>query len=203
MSSLVSDPIVSFLHIYNTESCCDEGWLELTTDGGQNWNKVLDLGSAVNWYNDNFNQWWDGDNVGGSGIWDTTSNVLTGAAGSSDVKVRFVFASDGSITREGFGVDSIFMDGVVGIEEVMSNETRFTVYPNPSNGQFRLVMNSEQDQDYTLIMRDAQGKLIMDEQLNVNGFFMKDYDFESLAKGVYFLNLQSDEESVVKKLIIQ
>jgi hypothetical protein len=203
MSNLVSDPIISFLHIHQTENGFDEGWLELSTDGGVNWNKVIDLGLASNWYNDIANQWWENTNPGGATVWDTASNVLTGAAGFSDVKVRFVMSADGSVQQEGFGVDSVFMDGVVGIQEELANESNFTVYPNPTNGQFRLIMNSKQDMDYNLVMRDAQGKLILEEQLNVNGYFMKDYNFEDLAKGVYFLNLMSDEESIVKKLIIQ
>lgn len=106
-STLAVDPIINFSHIFQTESCCDEGWIETSTDGGVTWTKLLDNGAATGWYNDNFNQWWDGSSPGGAGIWSTASNALTGTAGSSSVKIRFVFSSDGSITDDGFGVDDI------------------------------------------------------------------------------------------------
>ena len=203
MSMETNDPVVTFLHIFETEDGFDEGWMELSTDGGNTWNKVINLGQATNWYNDIANQWWEDMNVSGATVWDTASNVLTGAAGSSDVKIRFAMSSDGSVIREGFGVDTISIDRIVGIQEELANSSNFTVYPNPSNGSFRLIMNNKQDADYTLKLRDAQGKLIIEEQLNVNGNFVKDYNFEDLSRGVYFLSVQSDEESIVKKLIIQ
>src|SRR5690606_15318529 len=31
MSALTADPTLSFSHIYDTESCCDEGWIEVWT----------------------------------------------------------------------------------------------------------------------------------------------------------------------------
>ena len=106
LSTYTVDPTIYFSHMFNTESCCDEGWLEVSIDGGQTWNKVTASPSAVNWYNDLSNQWWDGNHAAGSGVWQTTSNQLTGAAGSTSVKVRFVFSSDGSIINEGFGIDN-------------------------------------------------------------------------------------------------
>lgn len=203
MSNEQFDPVFNFTGIYSTESGFDRGWVELSTDGGANWTKLIDLGGAVNWYNNTGGQYWEGNDPSGATIWDSTSNVMNGAAGSNSVKVRFAFSSDGSVTFEGMGVDDIFIDRVVGVQEQLANEANVTLYPNPSNGQFKLIMNTKQDADYTLQLRDAQGKLVFNEMLNVNGNFVKDYDFESLPKGVYFLNLQSDEESIVRKVVLQ
>ncbi|MEQ8909883.1 MAG: T9SS type A sorting domain-containing protein [Vicingaceae bacterium] len=106
-SSLTVDPTMSFSHIFNTESCCDEGWVEVSTNAGQTWTKLLASPNAINWYNDLGNQWWDGDHLAGTGSWHLASNELTGVAGSASVKIRFVFSSDGSVTNDGFGVDDI------------------------------------------------------------------------------------------------
>ena len=40
----------------------------------------------------------------------TAENVLTGLAGQSSVKIRIGFSSDGSVTREGFGIDNVSID---------------------------------------------------------------------------------------------
>jgi len=106
-STLTTDPVMNFSHIFNTETDWDEGWVELSTDGGVSWTKLVDNGAATNWYNDLANDWWEGNSSAGTGSWVTANNSLTGAAGSASVKVRFVMSSDGSITFEGFGVDDI------------------------------------------------------------------------------------------------
>lgn len=105
-TGLTGDPFIAFSHIYNTESCCDEGWLELSTDAGMSWNKVGTSGTGNNWYNDTFADEWDGDS-GPGGQWRTADNQLVGSAGNSGVFVRFVFSSDGSVLADGFGVDNV------------------------------------------------------------------------------------------------
>ncbi|MGB0917576.1 MAG: T9SS type A sorting domain-containing protein, partial [Flavobacteriales bacterium] len=105
-SNLTADPVLSFAHIYNTESCCDEGWIDLSLDGGATWTKLGAFGEGDNWYNDEFDQLWNG-NSGDPTVWRTAEHILDGVAGLSDVKIRFMFSSDGSATFEGFGVDDI------------------------------------------------------------------------------------------------
>lgn len=101
-SSFTADAVVAFDLFYNTESCCDEGYLEVTFDGGTTWTKVGTSGTGSNWYNDGGNQWWDGTNGG----WLYASHTVAGSAGQASAQFRFVFASDGSVTREGFAIDN-------------------------------------------------------------------------------------------------
>lgn len=110
LSSLAVDPVLSFSLTYDTESCCDEGWIDVSINGGVTWSRLSDNGGAAEWYNDLFNQWWDGTSSGGAGVWVNAENILTGLAGESSVKIRFGFSSDGSVTREGFGIDNISID---------------------------------------------------------------------------------------------
>ncbi len=108
-SSLVADPTVAFAHIFATEQCCDYGWAEISTDAGQTWSK---LGTASSggyfWYNDSLNDVWN-DYSGAAGKWNVARHKLTGTAGKSSVKFRFVLTADGSITEEGFGVDDFLI----------------------------------------------------------------------------------------------
>lgn len=104
-SSLTVDPTIAFDYIYENESCCDETWIEYSTDGGTTWARVGASGTGSNWFNDAGNQWWDASTSG----WVNAQNTLTGLAGSSAVLIRFVFSSDGSVTNEGFGVDNVFI----------------------------------------------------------------------------------------------
>ncbi|MBL4586717.1 MAG: hypothetical protein JKX84_06645, partial [Flavobacteriales bacterium] len=105
-SSLTIDPILEFAHIFNTESCCDEGFVDVSTDAGLTWTRLGTFDEGENWYNDEPNNWWDGAS-GEPTVWRNAMHLLDGTAGESSVKVRFGFSSDGSIINEGFGVDDI------------------------------------------------------------------------------------------------
>ncbi|KAB2807303.1 T9SS type A sorting domain-containing protein [Phaeocystidibacter luteus] len=108
-SSTVNDLEYTFSMNFETENNFDEGWVEYSFDG-TTWTKLVDNGSASGWYNDLNNQWWE-DTDGGQ--WVTRSNVIPGSAGQSFVQIRHVFSSDGSVTREGFGVDDVMVDELV------------------------------------------------------------------------------------------
>ena len=104
MSGTSRDPILRFALIYATESCCDEGWVELSVGGGP----FVKLGAMMDgWYNHRSDHW-----SGASGEpngWMDVSHPLTGAAGIDDVRFRFVFSSDGSVANDGFGIDDVFV----------------------------------------------------------------------------------------------
>jgi subtilisin-like proprotein convertase family protein len=105
-TSFTGDPVLSFAGIFETESCCDEGWVDISLDGGATWAKLGAAGEGVNWYNDAFDNFWNG-NSGLANEWITAEHLLDGAAGLSDVKIRFAFSSDLSLTNAGFGLDDI------------------------------------------------------------------------------------------------
>lgn len=106
-TALDEDPALSFSLFIETEACCDEAWVEVSVDGGDNWSKVLENERSLNWYNDTSNEWWDGDN--GFSTWATVMNLLEGTAGEAEVLVRIVFSSGFSGTAAGVAVDNIFI----------------------------------------------------------------------------------------------
>ena len=95
--------VLTFWRIFDTEACCDGGWVELSTDGGSTWSRLVDDGSATDWYNDAVHQRW----AGATDSWQEASiNLPAGTSGAS-VRLRFVFASDSTIASEGFGIDHV------------------------------------------------------------------------------------------------
>ena len=103
-SGFSTDPKVRFSQIFNTEQCCDNGYLEYSVNNGA-WTKLGTIGSGLNWYNDGGDVW-----AGTSGgKWVLTQHTLTGLAGQSDVRIRFVFSSESSTVDEGFGIDNFLI----------------------------------------------------------------------------------------------
>lgn len=108
-SDLTEDPVMEFSLFFNTETSYDGLFLEVSIDGGENWEKVGVMGEGQNWYNF-FNTIISlGDVWAGTGQtdWVTARHTLPGTAGESDVRLRFGFGSDGSVQYEGIGIDDI------------------------------------------------------------------------------------------------
>ncbi len=95
---------------YNTENGYDGLKIEYSADNGSSWNSLGSSAEGTNWYNDasvsalssagwtNFNYTND---------WETAAIELPGALeNNSQVKFRFIFASDGSLTDDGVAFDN-------------------------------------------------------------------------------------------------
>ncbi len=107
-SDLTQDPVIEFAINYSTELSFDGGYLEMSTDDGQNWNKVGAIGEGLNWYTFNNTFLGLGDVwAGQSNGWQKARIKLTGSSGKSNVKLRFFFGADNFVTFEGMGVDDI------------------------------------------------------------------------------------------------
>jgi Secretion system C-terminal sorting domain/Immune inhibitor A peptidase M6 len=97
----LTQPVLSFSHIFNIETDYDFTWVEYSTDGGTTWSRLGVAGTGTNWYDYvPTPQWRLSQNK-----WHVASfNVPTTSA---NVRFRFVMASDGGLNLEGVGIDDI------------------------------------------------------------------------------------------------
>ncbi len=108
-SQLTVNPAISFSIVRDLESEYDGAWLEASVNGGNTWTKIGNTNEGINWYNENIVQ---GTEVGpswsgNSGGWQTARHTLNGVAGQSDVRLRFVVASDVTVQGGGLGIDDV------------------------------------------------------------------------------------------------
>jgi hypothetical protein len=108
-------PVLSFHHWYNTESQEDGGRVEVSKDGGLTWKKVGVKGDVLstNWYTNNFifasmKPGWSGTSLG----WIRSSYRLDSLQAYSGglVQFRFNFASNDSVTANGWAIDDFSLD---------------------------------------------------------------------------------------------
>jgi hypothetical protein len=117
LSSTLS-PQVRFKIWWDTERTWDGLQLQSSVDGGSSWSVVGSVNSTLglNWYNTTLTNGpgtgmacWSGSQnsfpSSGSGGWLTAQHPLTGLAGLSGVKFRFVFVSDASVQNDGVAID--------------------------------------------------------------------------------------------------
>ncbi|MBH07514.1 MAG: hypothetical protein CMP71_00065, partial [Flavobacteriales bacterium] len=78
------------------------------------------------------------------------------------------------------------------------------IYPNPSRDMFNISFNTINKQDITLRIRNIVGEEIYTEKLNkFDGTYTKAISLENYPKAVYFLEINTNEETINKKLMLQ
>ncbi|HSD14179.1 MAG TPA: T9SS type A sorting domain-containing protein, partial [Flavobacterium sp.] len=216
------NPSVSFDLAFDFEPNWDILYFEYSTDGGVNWN-VLGTSADSNWYNssrmpngtDCFNcigNQWTGNYAtapsGGNGVNGNKRNYSHtlaqfgngGATPASNIMFRFKFVSDEAVNQEGAIIDNFVISGTLSAEDHGNFET-FNVWPNPSNGNVNIQLNTSDKVNVTLF--DIRGRRVYNKVFNSSGaMFNQEINFNSLEKGIYLLNVESEGKKATKKLII-
>jgi hypothetical protein len=82
------------------------------------------------------------------------------------------------------------------------DQKNISIFPNPNSGIFNLYLDEKISENAIVTITDISGKTILvlkNEQLsNTNSI-----DLSKESKGIYFVNLVSDEQVMVKKIIVQ
>lgn len=117
--SLINVPVIEMAIWWETELNYDGAVLQSTIDNGLTWQNVGAYLDPVNWYNKNFlfgtgspggpfnpnDECWAGTGPG----WVIAKHDLTGLGGQSAVRFRIAFASDPSVTYDGFAFDNVLI----------------------------------------------------------------------------------------------
>jgi hypothetical protein len=91
---------------------------------------------------------------------------------------------------------------VVGINE-QTDGSIISVYPNPSDGLFTLVISTSSLKTFNLSVINNLGLTIFEsDDIQVNGKVSRNLDLRSAPEGVYSIILQNNETHIVKKIII-
>ena len=78
------------------------------------------------------------------------------------------------------------------------------VYPNPSRDIFNISFTSEDIQDLRVKVLNVVGEILVDEDLQqFIGEYTKQIDLTNNAKGIYFLEIETYNRIINKKLILQ
>ncbi|WP_130736035.1 T9SS type A sorting domain-containing protein [Flavobacterium sp. J27] len=97
-------------------------------------------------------------------------------------------------TVNDFEFDNVYAS----VSEVLSNKTyslqNFTVYPNPTQGQFNITTNEE----LTVVIYDMVGKIILNQK-SIKG--THHFDISNFSNGLYLITLTKNKEKQTYKLL--
>ncbi|CAM3694084.1 M4 thermolysin family metalloprotease precursor [Flavobacterium saliperosum S13] len=216
----VQNPMLKFDMAYDLETDWDLAYMQYSTDGGANWT-ALGTGVSANWYtssrtpngSDCFNcigGQWTGEAASAHPAGGTNGQKRPysfslasfgngGATPQSNIIFRFVFHSDEAVQEEGVIIDNFVIEGTLSTSE--NNFETFNVWPNPSNGNVNIQLNTSDKVNVTLF--DIRGRKVYNNVFTSSGaMFSQEVNFNSLEKGIYLLNVESEGKKATKKLII-
>ncbi|HLP13992.1 MAG TPA: PKD domain-containing protein [Flavobacteriales bacterium] len=88
------------------------------------------------------------------------------------------------------------------VEETVAHLAYSHVYPNPANSSVTVEFEVSQSGNYNIQLIDAIGNVIFTEACGkVDLFYKKNIDISQLERGVYFVNILSEEGRISKRLI--
>jgi hypothetical protein len=78
-------------------------------------------------------------------------------------------------------------------------------YPNPTSGNATIAFNSASDANYLIKVVDVIGRIMINETISaVEGYNTKDINLENVAKGLYFISVQTEGgETKTLRLIVE
>ncbi|MEM9985747.1 MAG: T9SS type A sorting domain-containing protein, partial [Bacteroidota bacterium] len=78
----------------------------------------------------------------------------------------------------------------------------FSVYPNPSNGVFRLNIEEEVgNTPYQVQIVDLIGKELLNQSVKAQE--VTTFDLSNAPKGVYFIKITQGREQIIKRVVIR
>lgn len=90
----------------------------------------------------------------------------------------------------------------VGVEELFSDEN-ISIYPNPNNGSFNVIISLPEPQSLSLEINNMVGQNVYTEKSEHAYYLERQFNFSDLPKGIYYVNITAGEKSVIRKIIIQ
>ena len=90
------------------------------------------------------------------------------------------------------------------ISIVSDAESNLNIYPNPTRGFVNISFISEEIDNFEIQMLDPFGKLIIEEnKKQFIGEYTKKIDLSNYPKGMYFLQIRTNDKFISRRIILQ
>jgi hypothetical protein len=88
---------------------------------------------------------------------------------------------------------------------ILSNLQNLAMYPNPSDGKFKVSFSSQQTiRDFQISISNMTGQQVYSRSYTgTKGQFNTEIDLGGMAKGVYFVTFMADGERMIRKMVIK
>ena len=227
------NPVLSFWHRYDTDPNRDGGTVELSTDGGVSWNDLRFNFTQNGYNGVMLNPILTGKLgfVGRSDNYINSIADLSEYSGET-VLIRFRFTSNDTEEADGWYVDNVrlfgeyraitnvacvssdldenecgnaisvvYGDGSTSNKNVESS-LDVSIFPNPTDGKVFFKLENTNNNTATIKITSLDGKVLKIKEVDYSiGVF--EFDLSSFPKGIYLVQIQTDETQIVRKVVLQ
>jgi hypothetical protein len=96
----------------------------------------------------------------------------------------------------------ITVDFVYGIPELDAKEG-ILIYPNPSHGQFFIVLSKEVETEVSLEIMDPLGRILQQDEFPPYFLIHKEYNLDESSPGLYLIRIHDNTSQAIRKLILK
>lgn len=187
---------------WQTEPSFDFGVIEISTDDGENWEKLVAErmieGSTKNKTSINTGEF---GFTGTSLIWQSKKINLKKYIGKN-ILLRFGMLSDNAVHDDGFFLDNIVLhnyDNISDVSEKSIIDDYICLFPNPIKTGQELHFRSDFYRPERLIIKDLKGRELMIK--NIPNSTTDNFKID-LPSGTYIVIFYSEDKQIYKKLIV-
>jgi hypothetical protein len=80
-------------------------------------------------------------------------------------------------------------------------ESKFSLYPNPTRGSFSIAF--KEAMGYSVQVFDVTGKVVFENNFDENSSVLQTINIDNAEKGIYFVNIKTNNGLVTKKVVIE
>ncbi len=122
------------------------------------------------------------------------------AVGTYNFTLYTVFAPDINLNN-----DTIYrvVGNCLNVNNLESQSSQITVYPNPTNSVFNIIVKTEKKSDLIIELMNIQGQIVYRNDIKRVFTYQDAIDVSELAKGMYYLRVNLGDNVRVLKLIVQ
>jgi hypothetical protein len=103
---------------------------------------------------------------------------------------------------EGSASITVTVGACLGIE-VPANNGKFSILPNPNNGEFTLELNNAASGKTGISILNTQGEVVFNKSIVISQSIHKENLHLNLSSGVYFIRIESTQGVTIQKLVIK
>ncbi|MFM6948305.1 MAG: T9SS type A sorting domain-containing protein [Aquirufa sp.] len=128
------------------------------------------------------------------------------------VILRFRLHADVGANGWGWSVEDLNIQGpkktindIILAKAEEPKEIGINLFPNPNAGEYRLELQFKDvsSKNALIFVRDIQGRELSLDQVEINNaYFEKNYSFQHLSNGIYFIEVQVNGQSYVRRMFI-
>ncbi len=117
--------------------------------------------------------------------------------------LTFAFHSDMGVNGLGWAASIECVDPSSDISKIVKNK-EVNIYPNPSNGSFNINLKDLHSKTLYINIYNMQGKLLFTQKtVNVNGNYSQPMAMDKYAKGIFNIEIITDEKIIHKKIVLK